>query len=133
MTNSDGVAMSANNARRVAAVCEKFRTLDMEIIMSCFTKDVTVNYNQLDTLRGKAALNEFLTPRYRVLGDYQLDKKIVMEEGDRVCVEVRASYVNKNTQVAFQSRIFEILVFEENLISYWDYIGHSEEVISWSI
>ncbi len=133
MTNSDGVTMSANNAQRVAAVCEKFRTLDMEIIMSCFTKDVTVNYNQLDTLRGKAALNEFLTPRYRVLGDYQLDKKIVMEEGDRVCVEVRASYVNKNTQVAFQSRIFEILVFEENLISHWDYIGHSEEVISWSI
>ncbi|CCJ73831.1 hypothetical protein BN137_3220 [Cronobacter condimenti 1330] len=67
--------MSANNVQRVAAVCEKFRTLDMEIIMSCFTKEVTVNYNQLDTLRGKAALNEFLTPRYRVLGDYQLDKK----------------------------------------------------------
>lgn len=66
---------------RVSVVRDKFRTLDMKLIASCFTDDVVVKYNQLDVIHGKEALLSFLSPRYHMLSDYQLDKNILLTQG----------------------------------------------------
>ncbi|ACT08464.1 conserved hypothetical protein [Dickeya chrysanthemi Ech1591] len=122
--------MSSEYEGRVRLVCEKFRTLDMNKIETCFTDDVIVHYNQLAPIYGKNMLLDFLTPRYRLLMDYQLEKQIIVTEGNRVCVDVRAEYINKETGKRYKSKIFEILTFHGEAISQWDYVGHSEEIIS---
>ncbi len=121
--------MHSDYDERVCVVRDKFRTLDMALIASCFTDDVEVAYNQLEIIRGKEALLSFLTPRYQVLADYQLDKRIVLSQGNTVCVEVSASYRHRENNKAYQSRIFEVLTFRGELISRWDYVGNAEEIV----
>lgn len=118
--------MLSRNYERVSAIRDKFRTLDMRLISSCFTDDVVVKYNQLDVIHGRKALISFLLPRYQVLSDYQLDKKILLDQGDAVCVEVIASYVNRDNSNAYRSKAFEILTFNGELISRWEYVGNTE-------
>lgn len=113
---------------RVCVIRDKFRTLDMSLIASCFTDDVVVKYNQLDVIHGKDALLSFLLPRYEVLTDYQLDKEILLTQGDAVCLEVTASYINRDNNKAYRSKIFEILTFNGGLIARWDYVGNTEEI-----
>ncbi|WP_145566629.1 nuclear transport factor 2 family protein [Yersinia aleksiciae] len=113
---------------RVSVVRDKFRTLDMTLIASCFTDDVVVKYNQLDVIHGKEALLSFLSPRYHILSDYQLDKNILLTQGGTVCLEVIASYINRENGKAYRSKIFEILTFNGDLISRWDYVGNTEEI-----
>lgn len=113
---------------RVSVVRDKFRTLDMKLIASCFTDDVVVKYNQLDVIHGKEALLSFLSPRYHMLSDYQLDKNILLTQGGTVCLEVIASYINRENGKAYRSKIFEILTFNGDLISRWDYVGNTEEI-----
>ncbi|WON77780.1 nuclear transport factor 2 family protein [Serratia sp. UGAL515B_01] len=113
---------------RVSVVRDKFRTLDITLIASCFTDDVVVKYNQLDVIHGKEALLSFLSPRYHMLSDYQLDKKILLTQGGTVCLEVIASYINRENGKAYRSKIFEILTFNGDLISRWDYVGNTEEI-----
>lgn len=120
--------MHSEYYHRVSVVRDKFRTLDMKIIASCFTDDVVVKYNQLDVIHGKEALLSFLSPRYQLLSDYRLDKKILLTQGDSVCLEVIASYTNRESNKAYSSKIFEILTFNADLISRWDYIGNTEEI-----
>ncbi|SUP81017.1 nuclear transport factor 2 family protein [Yersinia wautersii] len=113
---------------RVSVVRDKFRTLDMKLIASCFTDDVVVKYNQLDVIHGKEALLSFLSPRYHMLSDYQLDKNILLTQGGTVCLEVIASYINRENGKAYRSKIFEILTFNGDLISRWHYVGNTEEI-----
>lgn len=120
--------MLSEHHDRVRRVRDKFRTLDINEIASCFTDDVLVKYNQLEPISGKTALLAFLTPRYRILSEYQLDKNIVLTQGNEVCVEVYASYLNLENGKAYKSKIFEILHFQGELISRWEYVGHSEEI-----
>ncbi len=120
--------MHVDYSVRVSVVRDKFRTLDMKLIASCFTDDVVVKYNQLDVIHGKEALLSFLLPRYQVLSDYQLDKKIILTQGDTVCIEVIARYINRENSKAYRSKIFEILTFNGDLISRWDYVGNTEEI-----
>lgn len=120
--------MHSEYSQRVTQVRDKFRTLDMSLIASCFTDDVVVKYNQLDVIYGKEALLSFLSPRYQTLSDYQLDKTILLTEGNSVCLEVIASYINSESKKAYRSKIFEILTFNGDLISRWDYVGNTEEI-----
>lgn len=122
--------MHSKHDKHVSDVRDKFRTLDMNLIASCFTDDVVVAYNQLDVICGKEALISFLSPRYRILSDYQLDKKIILTQEDTVCVEVTASYINRENNKAYKSKIFEILTFNGDLISRWDYVGNTEEIMA---
>lgn len=120
--------MHSEYSERVSVVRDKFRTLDMDLIASCFTDDVVVKYNQLDIIYGKEDLLSFLSPRYQVLSDYYLDKEILLEQGDTVCLEVIASYINRANGKEYKSKIFEILTFNGDLISRWDYVGNTEEI-----
>lgn len=120
--------MHSKYYERISAVRDNFRTLDMKLITSCFTNDVVVKYNQLDIFYGKEALISFLTPRYKILSDYQLDKHILLIQEDAVFLEVIARYINLENSKAYRSRIFEVLTFNGDLISRWDYVGNTEEI-----
>ncbi|MGP2502515.1 nuclear transport factor 2 family protein [Pantoea ananatis] len=119
--------MQSKYLGRISAVRDKFLTLDMNLIASCFTDNVVVKYNQMQTIYGKENLLSFLSPRYKVISNYHLDKEIVLEQGDTVCVEVNATYISLENRKSYKSKIFEVLTFNGDLISRWDYVGNTEE------
>ena len=112
----------------ICEVRDKFLTLDVNLIASCFTDNVIVKYNQMNVIYGKSALLSSLSPRYQVLSNYHLDKEIILEQGDTVCFEVNASYINRENSKEYRSKIFGILTFSGDLISRWDYVGNTEEI-----
>lgn len=111
---------------RVQRVCEAFRALDMATIMSCFSEQVVVNYNDLPRLSGRLELHEFLAPRYAKISNYELNKNVVLSSGNMVCVEVKASYTDRHSGINYRSTILEVLHFEGELISQWDYVGYTQ-------
>jgi nuclear transport factor 2 (NTF2) superfamily protein len=121
--------MSADYTGRVADVCEKFKTLDIDTILSCFSEEVTVNYNFIE-INGKQALRAFLTPRYQRLEKYQLIKKIIMQENNRAVVEVQARYYDREEKQYYQSKIIEVLHFQQDAITRWEYVGTAQTVAS---
>lgn len=52
--------MHSEYSERVSVVRDKFRTLDMDLIASCFTDDVVVKYNQLDIMIGNNRVGSFI-------------------------------------------------------------------------
>ncbi len=107
----------------LAEIAANFNTLDMSKIMSCFTDDVVVHYNDL-TIVGARDLKAFLEPRYADLDNYCLEKKLRLVSGQSIGAEVRAEYTKKSSGERVVVRIHEFLDFDERKIKRWDYIGH---------
>jgi len=105
------------------SIAQRFASLDIDQIMSCFTQDVVVYYNQLPTIEGASALREFLAARYQGLADYEISKTIKIQKDNWLGVEVNAAFTKDGQRS--QSRIFEFLEFDGDKIKTWDYVGNS--------
>ena len=75
-------------------IVANFNSLELHRIMSCFTDDILVHYNDL-TIHGSSDLNEFLGARYADLSDYRLEKKLRTATEHTIGVEATASYTEK--------------------------------------
>lgn len=104
-------------------IVEKFNSMDVQRIMSCFTEDVQVRYNDV-TIQGAASLREFLRPRYEDMRDYHLAKTLRTVSGNTVGIAATARFVRRSTGEHCVSRIHEFLDFDGDRISHWDYVGH---------
>ncbi len=104
-------------------IATKFNTLELPKIMSCFTDDVVVHYNDL-TIVGAENLRAFLELRYADLSNYHLEKKLRLVSGQTIGAEVRAEYTKKSSGEKVIVRIHEFLEFDARKIKCWDYVGH---------
>lgn len=104
-------------------IVRKFNSLDLAQIMSCFTHDVVVRYNDLQ-MEGAETLQAFLGPRFSDLRDYHLEKTLRTVSGNTVGVEARARFVKRSTGEQCVTTIHEFLDFDGDYISRWDYVGH---------
>ena len=105
-------------------IVDNFNKMEMSSIMSCFTDDVLVRYNE-HVITGADNLREFLRERYADLSKYRVEKTLRVFSADVVGVEVVARYTKKSSGERMIARVHEFLEFEGRKIKRWDYVGHA--------
>ncbi|ROM90331.1 hypothetical protein BK658_26735 [Pseudomonas brassicacearum] len=104
-------------------IVDAFNKMELSSIMSCFTDDVVVRYNE-HIIAGADSLRAFLLERYADLTEYKLEKTLRVFSADVAGVEVVARYTKKSSGERMIVRIHEFLEFEGRKIKRWDYVGH---------
>lgn len=119
----DAKGMSLKEAQDwLDAVISRYSTLNIDVMLSCFTPNVIVNDGNLPQMRGIAALREFLSDRYGAATDFKLAKKVRCVTDNVVGVEAIVSYTNK-TGNRIQGIAFEFLTIDEGRVSVWDNVS----------
>ena len=124
----DTPVVDALTKRRIDHIVAVFNTLDIDEIVALFTEDVVVSYADRPLMRGREALRAFVAERYPDLVDYQLFKRIRMQQEAWVGIEGEAIYRLRSEGskgCRYRTRLFEFLEFRGDMIHRWDYVGHT--------
>jgi hypothetical protein len=104
-------------------IVKTFNKMELSSIMSWFTDDVVVQYND-NLIAGADSLRDFLLERYSDITEYKLEKTLRVFSEKVAGVEVVARYTKKSSGERMIVKIHEFLEFEGRKIKRWDYIGH---------
>lgn len=119
----DAKGMSLKEAQDwIDDIISRYSTLDIDIMLSCFTPDIIVNYGNLPQIRGIAALRTFLSDRYGAVSNFKLAKKVRCVTDAVVGLEATVNYTNASGK-RMQGLAFEFLTVEEGRISVWDNVS----------
>lgn len=107
----------------IDGIVAKFETLDLSIMMECFTDDVAVDYAGYGKLNGKDAVREFLGGRYASLSQYSLKKIARCVTGNVVGIDATVSFLDGSDGTRKSGRAFEFLTVRDGKICRWDNVS----------
>ncbi|MCA0943830.1 nuclear transport factor 2 family protein [Salipiger pacificus] len=107
----------------IDGIVAKFETLDLSIMMECFTDDVAVDYAGYGKLNGKDAVRDFLASRYASLSQYSLKKIARCVTGNVVGIDATVSFHDGSDETHKSGRAFEFLTVRDGKICRWDNVS----------